>query len=65
MRKDTDRTKPGRRDFLKLASIGAVAAGVAGVAGRKAEAEPDAGTAGSGSYRLTHHVKKVYELARF
>ncbi len=64
MRKDSSRTKPGRRDFLKLASIGAVAAGVAGVAGRKAEAEPDAGAQRSG-YRLTHHVKKVYELARF
>ncbi len=64
MRKDTSRTKPGRRDFLKLASIGAVAAGVAGVTGREVVAEPDTGTRHSG-YRLTHHVKKVYELARF
>ncbi len=64
MRKDTNKAKPGRRDFLKLASIGAVAAGVAGVTGQKAEAKPDAEEKRSG-YRLTHHVKKVYELARF
>ena len=64
MRKDTNKTKPGRRDFLKLASIGAVAAGVAGVTGPEAKAEAEAEAKGSG-YRLTHHVKKVYELARF
>ena len=64
MRKDKSGTKAGRRDFLKLASVGAVAAGVAGVAGREAAAESETETKGAG-YRLTHHVKKVYELARF
>lgn len=51
-----------RRDFLKLAGLGALASGATVVAGgaEAAEAAPE----GSG-YRETDHVKKVYETARF
>jgi hypothetical protein len=55
----------GRRDFLRLASVGAVAGTVAaatGAASREAEAAAEVQTEG---YRETAHVKKFYELARF
>lgn len=57
----------GRRGFLKLASLGAVASSVTAVAGAGTAAAAEAlpsGTTGSG-YRETPHVRKVYELARF
>jgi hypothetical protein len=53
----------GRRDFLKLATLGAAAAPVAAVVGSgtaEAASEPTAR-----GYRETEHVRKVYELARF
>ncbi len=51
-----------RRDFLKLAGLGALASGATVVAGaaEASEAVPD-----SSGYRETDHVKKVYETARF
>jgi hypothetical protein len=55
----------GRRDFLKLASVGAVAGTVAvatGTASTEAEAMTEEHSEG---YRETAHVKKFYELARF
>jgi hypothetical protein len=55
----------GRRDFLRLASVGAVAGTVAAAAGAvsgEAEAATEVQTEG---YRETAHVKKFYELARF
>jgi hypothetical protein len=68
MSSDGDAKAGGRRQFLKLASLGAVAGTVAAVAGggeregqaQAAEPEPQ----GRG-YRETAHVRKVYELARF
>jgi hypothetical protein len=66
MSSDQDAKAGGRRQFLKLASLGAVAGTVAAVAGeaqnpaQAAEPEPQ----GRG-YRETEHVRKVYELARF
>ncbi len=66
MSSDQDTKAGGRRQFLKLASLGAVAGTVAAVTGKgertaqAAEPEPQ----GRG-YRETAHVKKVYELARF
>ena len=57
--------KPGRRDFLRFASVGAVAGTVAAATGatvRDAAAATEEPTKG---YRETDHVKKVYELARF
>ena len=70
MSSDQDAKAGGRRQFLKLASLGAVAGTVAAVTGqgeRAAEAaapEPEPEPEGKG-YRETAHVKKVYELARF
>lgn len=53
-----------RRDFLKMAGLGAVAGGATLVAtkGESEAAEP--GRAGSG-YQETDHVRTYYKLARF
>ena len=61
----SDKAKAGRRDFLKLASLGAVAGGVAMAAGQKAAEADEAVSDTSAGYRETEHVKKYYELARF
>lgn len=55
----------GRRDFLKLAGLGA--AGAAGAAAVPAAATAEVAEVPSRpkGYRETEHVKKVYELARF
>lgn len=53
-----------RRNFLKLASIGTLAGGVAAVSGTSAKASEETKNHGSG-YRESDHVKKVYELSRF
>jgi nitrous oxide reductase len=73
MRKDQqEQTKPrgGRRDFLRLAGLGGVAAGAAALAGGAPEAAAaEAGAAGprrgGTGYRETEHVRRYYELARF
>ena len=58
-------SKSDRRDFLKLAGIGAVAGGAAALGGtKKAEAAAADAPAGRG-YRETEHVKKFYSLSRF
>ena len=66
MTSDQDAKVAARRQFLKLASRGAVAGTVAAAAGdgpsEAAAAEPE--PQGKG-YRETAHVKKAYELARF
>lgn len=53
-----------RRSFLKLASVGTLVGGAVAVTGVSAEATVTAESQGSG-YRVTDHVKKVYELSRF
>jgi hypothetical protein len=59
-------SRNGRREFLKLAGLGAAAGPVAAVAqavpAAAAEPEPVADKRG---YRETEHVRKVYEVARF
>ena len=66
MKRDDEKKPAGRRDFLRLASLGAVtgtgAAIAGGVHGEAEAAEPDQRAKG---YRETLHVKKFYELARF
>lgn len=58
-------SKSDRRDFLKLAGIGAVAGGAAVLGGpKKAEAAAVGAPSGRG-YRETEHVKKFYRSARF
>jgi hypothetical protein len=61
----SDKAKAGRRDFLKLASLGAVAGGVAMAAGQTSAEADEAVSDTSAGYRETEHVKKYYELARF
>jgi hypothetical protein len=55
----------GRRNFLKLASVGAVAGTLAAASGRQREAEAAEPEARAKGYRETDHVRKFYELARF
>ncbi|AXS40138.1 twin-arginine translocation signal domain-containing protein [Breoghania sp. L-A4] len=56
--------KTDRRGFLKLAGLGTVAGGAAVVTGGGVEAAEAVETK-SGGYRLTDHVKRVYETSRF
>ena len=56
-----------RRDFLRTASVGAVAGvGVAAVGlADQAEAAAPETKASHGRYRETTHVRRVYDLSRF
>ena len=53
-----------RRDFLRLASVGAVGAGVASATGANAASASVETTAGDG-YRETAHVKAYIDSCRF
>ena len=53
-----------RRDFLKLAGVGAFAGGAALGATKKTKAA-DAETPASRGYHETDHVRKFYRTARF
>lgn len=59
-----DKSVEGRRDFLKLASLGTVLGGAAAVVGGGAQAAETIGETGSG-YRESAHVKTYYDSARF
>ena len=61
----SDKAKAGRREFLKLASLGAVAGGVAMAAGQTSAEADEAVSDTSAGYRETEHVRRFYELARF
>lgn len=65
MQREREAKPAGRRDFLRLASVGAVAGTVAAAAGGTREAEAAEPEASAKGYRETAHVKKFYELARF
>ena len=57
-----------RRDFFKMAGLGAGAAGVAAVVVKTtgaAAGERLADRPSKSGYRETEHVKKYYDLARF
>jgi len=68
MSEKTNKTEDGkassRRDFFKLASVGAAGAAATALAGTSqagaAEAKPE-----HGGYQLTDHVKKAYAASRF
>lgn len=65
MKQENRATGRGRRDFLKLAGLGAVA-GTAVLTGATSTAKAEEPTARKGAgYRVTEHVQKVYDLARF
>jgi hypothetical protein len=60
-----EKATTGRRDFLKLVSIGSVAGAATLATGgaeptTAAEAKPE-----GGGYRETEHVRKFYDTARF
>lgn len=58
-------SRTDRRDFLKLASVGAVAGGVAALGATKTgEAAAVEGPKGRG-YRESGHVRTYYRTARF
>ena len=61
----SDKAKAGRRDFLKLASIGAVSGGVALAMGQKRAEADEALSDTSAGYRETDHIKTYYDLAGF
>ncbi len=64
MKKDQETVSAKRRDFLKLASVGAVSgAAAAAIGAPPVEAATDSETAVG--YRETAHVKQAYDLARF
>jgi nitrous oxide reductase len=60
----SNKSKNGRRDFLKGAAITAAAATVAATVSKTATAGETINTTGSG-YQKTKHVKTYYETARF
>jgi hypothetical protein len=64
MKKDQEATGAKRREFLKLAGLGAVTGAAAAVGAKPAAANVAADGKRAG-YRETAHVKKAYELARF
>ncbi len=65
MKQKQQASKVARRDLLKLAGLGGVAAGAAAVAASpetRAATEPSKVKSG---YRETAHIRKYYELAKF
>lgn len=54
-----------RRGFLKLAGLGTLAGGTAVVSGASGSAEAAEPEGRAGGYRLTDHVRRAYETARF
>ena len=65
MEKNDKPTAAKRRDFLKLASVGAVSGAAAAALGKPSSAEAETVSETAAGYRETAHVKKAYELARF
>ena len=61
----SEKAKAGRREFLKLAGIGAATGGAALALGQESAEAKDASSETSAGYRETEHVKTYYELARF
>jgi len=65
---EAKKTTLARRDFFKVAGLGAGAMGAAAVVTRATGAAADASPAdrpAKSGYRETDHVKKFYALARF
>ncbi|ESR24582.1 twin-arginine translocation signal domain-containing protein [Lutibaculum baratangense] len=58
------RSDGGRRDFLKLATLGTAAGAVIAASG-DAVAEDARDAAAAADYRETEHVRTFYRLARF
>lgn len=65
MSTDKSKLRESRRDFLKMAGIGTLAAGAAAVASPETAQAAGADQDGGEGYRETAHVKTYYDLARF
>lgn len=66
MPEKSDKTKTGRRDFLRFAGLGAVAGGaLVATGGKPAEAVETTTGKPKACYRETELVKTYYDLARF
>lgn len=64
--KDNGKAPVKRRDFLKLAGLGGIAAGAAAAgAPHEAKAAAPNGAKRAAGYRATAHVRKYYDLAKF
>ena len=61
----SDKEKSGRREFLKVASLGTVAGAALVATGQQDAEAAEADTRPGRGYRETRHVKTVYELSRF
>ena len=57
--------RSGRRDFLRLAGLGATAGAVAVAAGGVAQEAEAAEPGASAGYHETAHIKQYYKLAGF
>ncbi|WP_321504885.1 twin-arginine translocation signal domain-containing protein [Breoghania sp.] len=62
---DDNAARTDRRGFLKLASLGTLAGGAAVITGADAGAAEAVEEGRPGGYRVTEHVKRAYETARF
>jgi len=60
-----DTTVSSRRDFFKLASVGAAGAAATALAGGATETQAAEATSDHRGYQLTEHVKKAYDASRF
>lgn len=58
-------TTAKRRDFLKVASVGAVSGAAAAALGKPTSAEAATPSDTAAGYQETAHVKQAYDLARF
>ncbi len=67
MRKEEKSSKDetSRRDFFKLAGVGAAGAAAATISAKPTEAEAAPANRKDRGYQLTDHVKKAYSAARF
>jgi len=65
MEKNQDATTAKRRDFLRLASVGAASGAAAAALGTATTAEAAVPSETAVGYQETAHVKQAYALARF
>ena len=65
MKQDRECHQPARRNFLKMASVGAAAGTAGAVIGAKSADAVTVSDQSSGGYQETRHIRKVYETARF
>jgi len=54
-----------RRDFFRMASVGAAGAAAAALTGGAPEADAAEAKSEHRGYQLTDHVKKAYDVSRF